>query len=444
MKKTKWQTLITFLALVLIAPTNSWADDVRVPVDQALELEKIKVNPIVADGAALFEIHCVACHQSRGSGLVGFAPSLQNPDFLALASDEYIARSIREGRPGTAMVGRPDLLDEQVDAILAFLRSFATKASVMVDEELRVTGDQEAGAGKFALYCAACHGPNGEGYSVGVPGTGIGLPGFLGVASDDYILKTLARGRLGTPMRPFLGAKGLANLSGQDAHDIVAHLRYLGESYPERLAATPVGPGNAQAGKAHFDVNCAACHQAGGIGKVGFAPAIRNVDFLTIASDDFIRQTIVSGRLGTGMLARPDLVPQTVNDIIAYLRSVSPDASETIELDESKILRGDAEQGEQTFSIYCASCHGSNGEGYAAGVPGPGIGLPGFLGSASDDYLFHTVKRGRRGTPMRGFLGSTGLANLAESDLFDIIAHLRVLEVSNATAPATSSGDDFE
>ena len=67
--------------------------------------------------------------------------------------------------------------------------------------------------------------PNGEGYSVGGVGPGIGLKGFLSVASDDYIFKTLKYGRSGTAMRPFIGVKGLANLAEQDAKDIISFLR---------------------------------------------------------------------------------------------------------------------------------------------------------------------------------------------------------------------------
>ncbi len=63
----------------------------------------------------------------------------------------------------------------------------------------------------------------------GVPGPGIGLSGFLNSVSDDYILQTLRQGRIGTPMRPFLGAKGVANLTEEDAYDIIAQLRVMGK-----------------------------------------------------------------------------------------------------------------------------------------------------------------------------------------------------------------------
>jgi len=401
--------------------------------------------PMAEIGRKLFGIHCVVCHQPGAVGKVGFAPSIHNRDFLALASDDFIRRSIAEGRPGTAMVPRPDLPADQVDAIIAFLRSgwSSDTVPVHVDPTLKFHGDRKAGEAKFAVYCAACHGKYGDGYMAGVPGTGIGLPGFLKVAPDDYILQTLKLGRIGTPMQPFLGALGLANLSDNDAHDIIAHLRHLGETYPERMKNQVAGPGNPSVGEVHFNINCSACHQIGGGGKIGFAPAIRNQDFLAIASDEFIRKTVHEGRVGTGMVARPDLPKQVINDIIAYLRALPVTREVKIRVDPSLEYSGDADVGKASFETYCAACHGSNGAGYAVGVPGPAIGLPGFLDVASDDYIFQTLKHGRAGTPMKPFIGSLGLANLTDQDAFNIIAHLRVLQKNPPATPA-SADSEFE
>ena len=398
---------------------------------------------MVEEGQNLFAAHCVVCHQPGAIGKVGFAPSIHNRDFLALSSDDFIRRSISEGRPGTAMVPRPDLSAEQVDAIIAFLRSgFGSDVvPVQVDSTLKFHGDREAGEPKFAAYCAGCHGTYGDGYMAGVPGTGIGLPGFLNVASDDYILQTLKLGRIGTPMQPFLGATGLANLSEDDAHDIIAHMRHLGETYPERMKNQVAGPGNPSVGEVHYNINCSACHQVGGGGKIGFAPAVRNQDFLAIASDEFISKTIHEGRAGTGMVARPDLPKQAVNDIIAYLRAMPVTYEVKVRVDPSLEFDGDAEVGRESFETYCAACHGANGVGYAAGVPGPAIGLAGFLDVASDDYIFQTLKHGRGGTPMKSFVGSMGLANLTAQDAYNIIAHLRVLQKTPPAAPASAVSD---
>lgn len=404
-----------------------------------------QLNDQAAEGRELFNINCLTCHQEGAKGQVGLAPSIRNPDFLALASDDFIRGTIKHGRFGTAMVARPDLNVAQVDQIIAFLRSVPTGAPrhpIKVDWESSFTGDQSAGAVKYTVYCAACHGFKGEGYNAGLVGTAIGYPGFLKVASDDYILQTTKLGRIGTPMQPFVGSKGLANLSEQDIKDIIVHLRHLGKTFvPPRVKA--IRPGNAVMGEKIFAINCAPCHQLGGFGKVGFAPSIRNRDFLALASDEFIKIVLKKGRPGTAMMARPDLNAQQVVDIIAYLRSAPGVEVKPIPIDPRKTFAGDPSTGEHKYAIYCASCHGQNGEGYMAGLPGTSIGFAGFQDTVSDDYIFKTLKHGRRGTPMKPFLGSTGLANLTEQDTFDIIAHVRTLPAKQATA-SSAAADAFE
>ena len=134
-------------------------------------------------------------------------------------------------------------------------------------------------------------------------------------------------------MQPFLGARGLANLSETDAHDVIAHLHELGK-HNAAISASPVAEaGDAKRGRMQFDANCVACHQPGGVGKVGFAPSIRNRDFLAIASDDFIRTTIQKGRLGTAMVPRADLsaqVSMTSSPICATCRLKIPLSSRLI------------------------------------------------------------------------------------------------------------------
>lgn len=125
------------------------------------------------------------------------------------------------------MVSRPLLTDWELDGIIEYLRSLpsAGRSDLTVDENKQSEGDPDLGRENFATYCAPCHGPQGEGYAVGGSGPGIGLPSFLSAASDDYIFQTVTHGRTGTPMRAFVGPRGLAQLEEQDVHDIIAFLR---------------------------------------------------------------------------------------------------------------------------------------------------------------------------------------------------------------------------
>ncbi len=394
------------------------------PVSSAIE------NPVarIARGESLFNANCAACHQLGAEGKVGFAPSIRNRDFLALASDDFIKKTIKGGRPGTAMPPRPDLSDYQIDGIVAYLRSLPVSNPVVieVDPHKSYIGNAEAGEASFNIYCASCHGEEGRGYSDGGSGPGIGLPGFLGVASDDFIFQTLKHGRMGTPMKSFLGARGVANLSVEDASDIITYLRSL-QTVEKGAVATFRGAGDPIKGEEHFNINCAACHQIGGVGKVGFAPSIRNRDFLAIASDDFIKQTVSSGRPGTAMVGRPDLSEKVLADIIAYLRALPVENEVHISVDAYTVFNGDKEAGKGKFEVFCVACHGPEGQGYATGGSGPGIGLPGFLKAASDDYIYQTLKQGRVGTPMKPFIGPEGIANLSDEDVYDITTYLRSL-----------------
>lgn len=383
-------------------------------------------------GEELFNAYCIACHQPGGHGKVGFAPDVRNPDFLALASDEFLRRTIVQGRAGTAMTGWAHLEKEDVESLIAYIRTAEDPDNALaglLDPSRAHPGDPANGEILYGRYCAACHGVEAHGYVEGGPGPAIGNEGFLAVASDDFIYQTVKHGRVGTPMRAFSGARGLADLSDQEIGDVIAYLRTKGGASP---ATASSGRPDPVEGKTHFDAHCAACHQPNAVGRPGFAPSIGNPDFLALASDEFIKETIRRGRPGTAMVPRPDLSEAVIDQIIAYLRSLPTEEIPEIELDPDKDLAalGDAALGHTKFTTYCASCHGPEGQGYVVGGAGPGIGLPGFLASASDDFIYKTLEHGRVHTAMRSFLGAKGLANLDEQDAYDLIAYLRNLGTS--------------
>ena len=84
-----------------------------------------------ARGAQLFTQLCAGCHGASGVG--GIAPTLNNPAFLANATDELIANTIVNGRTDTAMPsfqqpGAAGLSDQEIRDLLKLLRSFAAPA----------------------------------------------------------------------------------------------------------------------------------------------------------------------------------------------------------------------------------------------------------------------------------------------------------------------------
>lgn len=183
-------------------------------------------------GARLYAQHCAACHGPDGRGGVGTPLSL--PDFLATADDDYLAKSIRLGRPGRVMPAFQHLSDAEVGAIVTHVRGFAKTRPTARPTVGR--GNLARGEKLYGQHCASCHGAKGEGsHGTGVTfsrprdlpilAPAINNPGFLAAASDAMIKATLVRGREGTPMGSFLKA----GLSERDIDDVVAYVRAFGK-----------------------------------------------------------------------------------------------------------------------------------------------------------------------------------------------------------------------
>jgi cbb3-type cytochrome c oxidase subunit III len=180
-------------------------------------------------------------------------------------------------------------------------------------------------------------------------------------------------------------------------------------------------------GKAHFDENCAVCHQDDAIGKPGLAPSLTNPELLSISTEKFYMATVRDGREDTSMMPFAHLGRKNVRDIVTYLRSHAKLPNRAEEVDAQPDARGDPRLGEQWYNYVCSTCHGLDGDGYEAGGTGTAIGLPGFLSKVSDGFIRETIKKGRSNTRMLAFQGPTGLANLSDQEIDDIIVYLRSL-----------------
>jgi cbb3-type cytochrome c oxidase subunit III len=81
-----------------------------------------------ARGLSLFLRNCYGCHGMNGRG--GMAPEIGNPVFQQAATDAFIARTIQNGRVGTAMPAfqrkaAPVFSDQDIADVLAYLRTLA-------------------------------------------------------------------------------------------------------------------------------------------------------------------------------------------------------------------------------------------------------------------------------------------------------------------------------
>lgn len=97
------------------------------------------VSGNTAKGSAIYQQRCAACHGENGEGGHGtgvtfsrprdlpvLAPALNNPGFLASASDAMIRETLIKGRKGTPMVSFLDqgLNAQDINDVVSFIRSF--------------------------------------------------------------------------------------------------------------------------------------------------------------------------------------------------------------------------------------------------------------------------------------------------------------------------------
>ncbi len=109
------------------------------------------------------------------------------------------------------------------------------------------SADVQAGKHLYGVNCSNCHGPNGD----FVSGVDLFHGAFRRASTDNEIVAIMVQGIQGTPMPP-------ANLSDQQAHQIVAYLR--------SMAASTESPGASKAnlaqGKSLFETKgCLNCHR---------------------------------------------------------------------------------------------------------------------------------------------------------------------------------------
>jgi putative heme-binding domain-containing protein len=105
--------------------------------------------------------------------------------------------------------------------------------------------DIQSGKQLYGVNCSNCHGPKGD----FVSGVDLGHGTFRRASTDNELVAIMVQGIQGTPMPP-------ANLSDQQAHQIVAYLRSLAAS------DTSANKADLAHGKSLFESKgCLSCHR---------------------------------------------------------------------------------------------------------------------------------------------------------------------------------------
>ena len=191
-----------------------------------------------------------------------------------------------------------------------------------------------------------------------------------------------------------------------------------------------------------YGQNCAGCHGAEGRG--GAAIALADPVYLGIADEAVMRKVIVNGVRGTSMPAFAQsaggmLTDKQIDVITKEIRSrwsrpgilagANPPAY-------AAKTAGSAQQGQVVYGRYCASCHGSEGQG---GPKGSAITNDSFLALVSDQGLRTIVIAGRPELGAPEWRGNVPGKPMSDQEITDVVAWLASRRVQNPGQPYAAS-----
>jgi len=400
---------------------------------------------------------CLGCHRVRGKG-GSVGPDLTNEgsknlrafDFSRVSGPQTISNWMKRHfmdpggvSPGSSMPAFA-LPDGEIEALIVAVRGLFSSTfppeylALPLLKELKGVTAPVGGEEGFALFCVACHGQEGRGREYGKPPFGVpslANEDFQSVASDDYLLFTVIEGRGGRMMASW--SPRASHLQVQELREIAGSLRSWRSPFRPLAAVGRAGASLSQ-GKELFGRACAACHGDKGAGDL--AKGINNSDFLALASDRFLLETIVKGRSNTAMPSWSRFTDRELGNLLAFLRSLQkkPVQSESAVPVREGFFRGDSVRGDSLFYTLCSRCHGRYGEGDL----GPAILNRDFLTAATDGFLFRTIARGREHTPMFGWTSQARAGKkLIAADVNDVIAFMRTAPRPDFLPPGAGTGN---
>ena len=188
-------------------------------------------------GQDLFAKNCALCHGDFGEG--GVNPTRTNDiifpistaEFLKTRDDYTLSSIIAQGQPNSGMspfgtvYGGP-LDDDQINSIVAYIRSWEANPPVELPPEISQNLLALSGSEIYSNICSQCHGPNGEG------GVGVALadPAIQKKYSDEDIYNAISKGHAGSSMIAWEGI-----LSKDQIQALVVFIRQM-----EPIQPTPV------------------------------------------------------------------------------------------------------------------------------------------------------------------------------------------------------------
>ena len=204
----------------------------------------------------------------------------------------------------------------------------------------------------------------------------------------------------------------------------------------------PVAPNQVLDFATLYGENCAACH--GMQGRGGAAIALADPVYLAIVDKDSMHKVIANGVRGTSMPAFAQsaggmLTDKQIDVITNEIRSrwSKPGVLEGANPPSyAATSKGDSQRGEVAYKTYCASCHGSVGQG---GQKGSSITNDSFLALVSDQELRTVVIVGRPELQAPDWRGNVPGKPMSDKEITDIVSWLASRRVQHPGQPYFAS-----
>jgi mono/diheme cytochrome c family protein len=283
------------------------------------------------EGQRLFAQYCSTCHGDLGEG--GPNPARQGDIIAPISSREYLQTRddatlravIAQGQPnfgmspfGTAFGGPLD--DEDIDAIVAYMRSWQENPPVELPPEVAGIEIARRGEDIYASICAQCHGESGEG---GV-GPAFTDPDFQAARTDQDLFETINQGHEATIMIAWGEV-----LSAEQIQELVVYIRELGPGLEETREGPPSFSNDILP---LFAQECASCHgNLGGWDSSTYQAVMETGDNAPVvipgdASESLLAQKMLGTHTQGQIMPPGGLLPDAqVQLVIDWINAGAPD-----------------------------------------------------------------------------------------------------------------------
>lgn len=288
-------------------------------------------------GQTLFSQNCAPCHGDFGEG----GPNPANPnqiiapigtaDFLNTRDDPTLFQIISQGQPNQGMspfgsANGGNLDDDQINSIVAYLRSWQANPPVTTPPEFTIPTLSLSAAEINSQICAQCHGQNGEGTKIGPP------LNDLSDDTDQEIYDVISQGETKSPMLAFGRI-----LSESQIQELVALIRQFP---PPQTSAEPTAtavpvPSNPTFNAdilPIFQKNCTMCHGSlGGWDGTSYQTVMTTGDHGPVVIPGDVTNSVLAQKiLGTsafGSIMPPGgkLPDATVQMILDWIEAGAPE-----------------------------------------------------------------------------------------------------------------------